>query len=94
MGQSDFDGVRDKIPNSIARLSTNLDPRNYDLSGIGPGVDDIGGVEEFSDSDTERVRQLLHSSISDMSLTEFRKRLILHFDILFKSNRIVWPKNK
>ena len=38
LGNLDFDGVREDIPNAISRLSTNLDPRNYDLSGIFEGV--------------------------------------------------------
>ena len=94
MGRSDFEGVREDIPYSIARLSTNLDPRNYDLSGMGPGVDVVGGINDFAARESEeRVRQQLRSSISNMSLTEFRRRLIVHFDILFKENKIVWPKN-
>jgi hypothetical protein len=94
MGRSDFEGVRVDIPYSIARLSTNLDPRNYDLSGMGPGVDVVGRINDFAARESEeRVRQQLRSSISNMSLTEFRRRLIVHFDILFKENKIVWPKN-
>jgi len=34
----------ESIPNSIARLSTNLDPRNYDLSNMGPGEDVVGEI--------------------------------------------------
>ncbi len=39
LGQMDFDGLYESIPNSISRLSTNLDSRNYDLSNMGPGED-------------------------------------------------------
>ncbi len=28
-----------EVPNALARLSANLDPRNYDLLGVGPGSD-------------------------------------------------------
>jgi hypothetical protein len=35
----DFNGLGESIPNSIARLSTNLNPCNYDLSNMGPGED-------------------------------------------------------
>jgi hypothetical protein len=31
LGDLDFEGVREEVPHAIARLSTNLDPRNYDL---------------------------------------------------------------
>jgi hypothetical protein len=39
LGELDFKGINNNIPNAIARLSRNLDPRNYDSSGIGPGLD-------------------------------------------------------
>ena len=39
MGVLDYDGVRVDVPNALARLLTNLDPRNYDSSGLGPGLD-------------------------------------------------------
>jgi hypothetical protein len=42
MGVLEFEGVRDEVPNAIAKLSMNLDPRNYDLSGMGPGEDVTG----------------------------------------------------
>ena len=44
LGQMDFDGLGESIPNSIAQLSTNLDPRNYDLSNMGPGEDVVGKI--------------------------------------------------
>ena len=47
LGDLDFDGVREEIPTAISYLSTNLDPQNYDLSGMGPG-EDITGEEMFS----------------------------------------------
>jgi len=39
MGCSDYDGVQVDAPNALAHLSSNLDPRNYDSSGLGPGLD-------------------------------------------------------
>ncbi len=89
MGDNDFaGGLREGIPNSIARLSTNLDPRNYDLSGMGPGEEDHLDVEMVSEV---VVNQTVRSSVSDLSLAEFRSRLVKHFDIKFHSNEIVWP---
>jgi hypothetical protein len=55
---------------------------------MGPGIDVIGGFDGFTARESERVQQLLRSSISDMSLTEFHKRLIVHFEILFKMNKL------
>ena len=39
LGSLDFKGVPVEVPNALARLSASLDPRNYDLSGLGPGSD-------------------------------------------------------
>jgi hypothetical protein len=36
----DYEGVaQENYAHTIARLSANLDPRNYDSSGMGPGQD-------------------------------------------------------
>ncbi len=42
LGGFNFDGLPSSIPNAFARLNANLDPRNYDVSGMGPGEDVIG----------------------------------------------------
>jgi hypothetical protein len=39
MGLLEFDGVKVVVLNALARLSRNLDPRNYNSSGMGPGLD-------------------------------------------------------
>jgi len=36
MGDMDFEGLNDGVAHTIARLSKNLNPRNYDSSGMGP----------------------------------------------------------
>jgi len=101
MGSLDFDGVKDAVPNALARLSRNLDPRNYDSSGMGPGLDvveetrtcmnrDLSLNEEVTITEMElgedRVRHVRH-----LSLAVFRKLLVNHFAILFSQNKIVWP---
>ena len=45
MGILDYDGIRVDVPNALAHLSTNLDPRNYDLPGLGPGLDVVYETE-------------------------------------------------
>ena len=87
LGELEFEGVREEVPNAIARLSMNLDPRNYDLSGMGPG-EDVTGDETVP---YERSHQIMRSSVSNLTLTEFRSRLIEHFDLAFHRNDIVWP---
>ncbi len=41
IGCLDFKGVQVEVPNALACLSANLDPQNYDSSGLGPGSDVI-----------------------------------------------------
>ena len=31
-------------------------------------------------------------NISDISLDAFREKLIIHFNIMFKENKILWPQ--
>ena len=42
LGNHDFEGLTPDVPNAIARLSSNLDPRTHDSSGMGPGEDVAG----------------------------------------------------
>jgi hypothetical protein len=49
LGQMDYDGLWEIIPNAISRLSINLDPHNYDLSGMGPGEDVVGKSHGWND---------------------------------------------
>jgi len=39
LGCLDFEDVPVEVPNALARLSANLDPRYFDSSGVGPGSD-------------------------------------------------------
>ena len=96
----EFIGVRVEVPNALARLSRNLDPRNYDSSGMGPGLDvveetrncmnrDLSESEEVTTREMElgedRVRHVRH-----LSLAVFRQLLVNHFAILFRQNKLVW----
>ncbi len=42
MGITDFLPIHKDVPNALACLSENLDSRNYDSYGLGPGLDVIG----------------------------------------------------
>jgi hypothetical protein len=91
LGELEFEGIRDEVLNAIAKLSMNLDPRKYDLSGMGTGEDVTGGEETVP---YKRSRHVLRSSVSNLTLTEFRSRLIKHFDLEFHRNDIVWPSRQ
>ena len=78
-------------------MSTNLEPRNYDVSGMGPG-DDV--VEHYAlDVD---LNDHSHHGLGDgevrivrkIGLGFFRSRLVEHYDILWQQNKIVWPSSR
>ncbi len=46
-GCLDYEGVPVEVPNALARLSANLDPCNFDLSGLGPGSDVMAENHSF-----------------------------------------------
>ena len=99
MGCLDFDGVRVEVPNALAHLSANLDPRNYDLSGLGPGLDVVDEMRtmmnrDFGESEetTTRERGACTRHVWHLSLAVFQCLLVNHFAILFSQNNIVWPR--
>ena len=90
------------VPNALAHLSRHLDPRNYDLLGLGPGLDmvdetrtiisrDLGDGEVATTQEMaigkDHVRHVQH-----LSLAVFQHLLVKHFAILFSQNNIVWPR--
>ncbi len=87
LGDMDFEGINEDIPNAIARLTCNLDLQNYDSSGLGHGSDVI--FKEIIPH--EHVSDLLINSVSSMSLSAFRWKLIEHHAIQFHKNALVWP---
>ncbi len=84
LGGLDFDGLPSSIPNAIARLSANLDPRNYDVSGMGPGEDVVG---EFNANDRGQDDGIVGFETAvkekDLLLPFFRCQLVDHFTIMF-----------
>ncbi len=105
MGGIDFDGIHKDIPNALAHLSENLDARNYNSSGLGPGLDVIGETrtiftQEISDDACNEVlKQICVGEdrvqyVQFLSLAVFRRLLVNHFAIFFSQNKIVWPARK
>ena len=101
MGNHDFEGIDAEIPNAIARLSTNLEPRNYDLSGMGPGEDEVDpgysvlldhGMDGAGPDETEPGSEV--RVVNTLGLGFFRSRLVEHFDILWQQNAIKWPSRR
>jgi len=76
MGCLDFDGIRVEVPNALAHLSTNLDPRNYDSSGLGPGLDMVDEMRtmmnrDFGESEETTTREMTigEERVRDMCCT-------------------------
>jgi hypothetical protein len=86
-GDHDYDGLSKEIPNAVARICRNLDPQNYDSSGMGHGTD----VLQDDMVDNRHVSNLLSNNISSMSLTTFHSRLVAHHAVQFRRNTLVWP---
>ena len=91
LGEFYWNEESENIPSEIQRLYTASERRKYDSSGMGPGSiinDDVAYVDvdnatDISSDTINFVHQLL--------IDTFRDRLIEHFDILFKQNKVVWP---
>ena len=68
LGQMDFDGLREFIPNSIARLSTSVNPCNYDLSNMGPGEDVVGEIYHGDSGEEEAIELGEMTPVNSLSL--------------------------
>jgi hypothetical protein len=93
----DFNGLRVSIPNSIARLSTNLDPHNYDLSNMGPGEDVVGKIARGDSGEKEEEEEIelgQMTPVNSLSLVLFRRKLVDHFTDMFTRNLIKWSQNR
>jgi hypothetical protein len=104
IGQHDQLDIMQHAPLALQQLQLGFDPRSYDVSGIGYG-DDYCNVtatmemvnvtkqnsdvvqNENDEASTVRIVRYL-------SLQYFRKKLIEHFDIMFKRYQLVWPKHR
>jgi len=98
MGDMDLEGLDDGVARTIARLSENLNPRNYNSSGMGPGNDLVGEEYGFCESDSEEGNEgedtSMSLTINSLSLPFFHSQLVAHLSILHERNQIIWPKSK
>jgi hypothetical protein len=67
LGCLDFEGVPVEVPNALTRLSANLDPQNFDSSGIGPGSNVMDENRSILGSDVA-ARNDSASRIDDMTI--------------------------
>ena len=96
-GCFDFENESERLPFALQRLRNPSDQRNYDTSGMGPGV---GNGEEDSqvipnDCNRPIFDEVFPEVINEVNLLSaeiFRKKLVEHFDILFKQYQIQWSR--
>ena len=101
IGLFDYHVDSDKLPFVMRRLQNPSLRRNYDCSSMGPGDIDIAGPD--NEGEVEGTAVLNTSVQDDVRIDEvndvhlltsdiFRGKLIKHFDIQFKQNKIRWPR--
>ena len=86
----ELDATYVNVPDATLRLYSPVAARQFDVSALGNGNVDIGGVQPpipptgiFPSDGIQQVRQL--------SLAIFRGKLVTHFDIAFQRNEVAWP---
>ena len=75
--------------------------REFDSSGMGPGSDRVMTSGSSAEEDETELSRLLFTDddeswdgarkVRNMTLEKFRSKLVEHFDILWKQNKIQWP---
>ena len=103
IGLFDYDVDSDKIPFAMRRLQNPSNRRNYDSSDMGPGhIDNASPDNDDTVEETVVLNTCINNNVRidcvhDVHLFTsnfFREKLIEHFDIQFKRNKIRWPRVK
>ena len=89
-----------QIPNAIEKLNNPGLVRNGDISGNGfandyitsEPCDEIDEAEDMFEESEMKRNEDGSINVTDLPLNEFRRRLVRHFNIMFKQNKVVWPK--
>ena len=91
----------DDMPYSIQRLINPATRRVEDISGMGRGNDYDTDLFHDSNTDERDINSVVYQSsdgyikVNELSLDEFRRRLITHFNIAFQQNQVRKPsRNK
>jgi hypothetical protein len=86
---------------ALSRLLSPEDFVRYDQSGMGTGTDRVAHqAEHDEDAFYTHAGRTYHPGdgqvgvVRDLDFEFFRGRLVEHFDILFKQQKIVWPARK
>ena len=100
LGENDMEQDEEHAPAIFDRLLSNLNIRNYDSSGMGPGPDVVETQMEVEDDDNENeffelpLNPGVIPEVRKLPLAYFRKKLVNHFNILYESGNLIWPRQK
>ncbi len=99
LGDNDLEQDESNPPAVFDRLMNVLNIHHYDSSGMGAGPDvietqmDMEADDDdndfeppFNDGEIPEVRKL--------PLAYFRRKLVHHFDILYQSGDLIWPRDR
>lgn len=101
LGDNDPEEMRRHAPFAIRRLENpaQFGSRQHEndcaLPRVAHGVDDTVGDDEASVGSNGRGNTTDDEGavfVNALSYTDFRERLIIHFDILYSQRRVVWPQ--
>ena len=92
-------GDFEAAPSAIQTLNSPAEFRNFDLSGMGAGndCDENSSLTCEADDTVPAVSAVTETSrdepisVIGLSQKHFKTKLVNHFDILFRQNKIVWP---
>ena len=105
LGCLDFEGVPVEVPNALAFSSANLDPRNYDSSGLGPGSDvmsencslltsKVAELSDFTSQIDERNAMLsIANGVDCVRCVQFLSLTVFH-QLLVQHFSILFSRNK
>lgn len=100
--ESETDNTQD-LPFALRRLIKPGTSRNLDLSGIGYGNDMQCSTDSIEDVLSDSIdinhnskqrstsQEETHICVNNISLHQFRSKLIRHFNIAFQLNSVKWP---
>ena len=80
----DFDGLHESIPNLIARLNSNLNPHNYNLSNMEPGEDVVGEIYRGDSGEEEEIELGQMTPVNSLSLVFFLRLCSLAISLSYQ----------
>jgi hypothetical protein len=89
----------DDIPEPVRRLLNTNNLTFYDVSsmGVGEDVDEAAVEEDIEEEDLYEGTVVEEDGaivVRKMNMSQFRQRLIEHFDICFQRKELAWPRQR